>query len=135
MAAPNGNKNAEKWTEETVLQKIEEMQNYFLSSRDYTLNGALFNVDLYADWWGDMTDKFKENKIVYRAIKNTEKILETKIVNDTMVGDAKSAAFSIFLLKNKFGYVDKHEQDLTTKGESLNVINLGDGIKPNETTT
>lgn len=117
MAAPEGNKNAEKWNEETVLQKIVEMQDYFISSKDYTLNGALFSVGLYSDWWSDMTDKFKENKIVYRAIKNTEKILETKIVNDTMVGDAKSAAFSIFLLKNKFGYVDKQESNITHKGD------------------
>lgn len=115
--APEGNKNAEKWNEENVLQKIAEMQEYFLSSKDYTLNGALFNVGLYPDWWSDMANKFKDNAIVSRTIKNTEKILETKIVNDTMVGDAKSAAFSIFLLKNKFGYVDKQESNITHKGE------------------
>jgi len=115
--APQGNKNAEKWNEENVLEKISEMQDYFISSKDYTLNGALFNVGLYPDWWSDMANKFKDNIIVSRTIKNTEKILEAKIVNDTMIGDAKSAAFSIFLLKNKFGYVDKQESNITHKGE------------------
>ena len=50
--------------------------------------------------------------------------IESRIVNDTMVGEAKSAAFSIFLLKNKFGYVDKLEQDITTGGQSFNMKDM-----------
>lgn len=35
-------------------------------------------------------------------------------------------------MKNRFGWADKQELDHTTKGESVNIINLGNGIKPNE---
>lgn len=115
--APQGNKNAEKWNEETVLSKVLEIQTYFNSNVDYTLSGALNSVGLYPEWWSEMTAKFKENTIVSQSIKKAEKILESKIVNDTMTGDAKSATFSIFLLKNKFGYVDKQESNITHKGE------------------
>lgn len=116
-----GNKNAEKWDSETVMVTLNNMVDYLNQNKSvYTLTSALINFDLYNQWWSEMTEKFKDNSLVSETIKRIESIIESRIVNDTMVGDAKSAAFSIFLLKNKFGYVDKHEQDFTTKGESLN---------------
>lgn len=42
---------------------------------------------------------------------------------------AKTPTFQIFALKN-MGWSDKNEIDHTTKGESMNVISLGSGIKP-----
>lgn len=126
-----GNKNAEVWDVVSVTQMLSDIKEYLTSNINvYTIGSALTEFNLYTQWWSETTDKFKSNKSVYDTIKNIESIIEQRIVNHTMTGDAKSATFSIFLLKNKFGYVDKHEQDLTTKGESLNVINLGDGIKP-----
>lgn len=103
-----GNKNAEKWDEDTVITKIMEMQANIIKDNLYTLNSALFSVDLYSDWWAHMTKKFKDNRIVSRSIKKTEQLVEENIVNSTMDGTVKSSAsFSIFLLKNKFGYTDK----------------------------
>lgn len=116
--APEGNKNAEKWNEETVNAMLESMVKYLHENPAvYTLTSALIEFDLYPQWWSEMADKFKENQIVSETIKRVESIIESRIINDTMVGDAKSAAFSIFLLKNKFGYVDKQESNVTHKGE------------------
>lgn len=110
--APEGNKNAEKWNSETVIVTLEKMVKYLNQNHSvYTLTSALIEFNLYNQWWSEMTEKFKENNIVSETIKRIESIIESRIINDTMVGDAKSAAFSIFLLKNKFGYVDKQEVD------------------------
>lgn len=46
-----------------------------------------------------------------------------------------STAATIFYLKTKAkhrGYVEKQEVDHTTQGEKMNVISLGNGVKPNE---
>ena len=116
--APEGNKNAEKWNEETVSAMLENMAGYLRENPAvYTITSAIVEFNLYPQWWSEMADKFRENAFVSESIKRIESIIESRIVNDTMVGDAKSAAFSIFLLKNKFGYVDKQESNVTHKGE------------------
>lgn len=116
--APEGNKNAEKWNEETTTAMLESMAEYLRENPAvYTLTSALIEFNLYPQWWSEMAEKFKDSNIVSESIKRVESIIESRIINDTMVGDAKSAAFSIFLLKNKFGYVDKQESNVTHKGE------------------
>lgn len=126
MAAPKGNKFAEKWDKETTLNKISEVIDVLESQRVYSLSSALDAVELYVDWWADMANKFANDEDVSRAIKKAETLVENRIVNDTMTGEAKSAAFSIFLLKNKFGYVDKQEVDQNTH---ITGINLKDLVK------
>lgn len=117
MAYPKGNKNAEKWTKDKVLEVVKKVHRMFTDGDEYSLNGALVMCGLYPDWWAKMAQKFKNDDVVFRAIKGAEGALERKIVNDTSTGAAKSAAFSIFLLKNKFGYKDKTEQDQNVKGQ------------------
>ena len=125
MAAHKGNTYAEKWNDETVTTMLLDMVEYLNQNHSvYTLTSALIEFDLYPQWWSEMAEKFKENSKVSEAIKRIESIIESRIINDTMVGDAKSAAFSIFLLKNKFAYVDKLEQDITTGGQSFNMKDM-----------
>ena len=110
--APKGNKNAEKWTEETVLKAIEKVHQYNLDNEwNYHLGGALIECDLYPELWSRMAEKFKDNPIVCQAIKKAEYFLESRIINSTMSGVAKSAAMAIFYLKNKHDYKDKSEVD------------------------
>lgn len=110
-----GNKNAEVWDVETIQNKLTEIRQFVTENISvYTISSALIEFDLYSEWWSQMADKFKDEKSVSQSIKNIESIIEQRIVNDTMTGDAKSATFSIFLLKNKFGYVDKQETENKT---------------------
>ena len=123
-----GNKNAEKWTEKTVMEVLESCLKECQEDKVYSLAHLMNSCNLYPDWWADMTNKFKNNSTVYRAIKKVENAIENNILKNTMDGTAKSAAFSIFLLKNKFGYVDKVQQDLdhTTNGKDISLRNLID---------
>ena len=111
-----GNKNAEVWDVETIKNKLTDIRQFVTENISvYTISSALIEFDLYSEWWSQMAEKFKDEKSVSQSIKNIESIIEQRIVNDTMTGDAKSATFSIFLLKNKFGYVDKQENENTHK--------------------
>ena len=120
-----GNKNAEVWDVETIQNKLTEIRQFVTENISvYTISSALIEFDLYSEWWSQMAEKFKDEKSVSQSIKNIESIIEQRIVNDTMTGDAKSATFSIFLLKNKFGYVDKQENENTHKVESFNIKDI-----------
>lgn len=59
---------------------------------------------------------------IKRGLLRIEKNYEAGLWSDKPTG-------VIFALKN-MGWVDKKELDHTTKGESLNIIQLGQGIKP-----
>lgn len=120
-----GNKNAEKWNEDTVIAKIMEMQTNIIKDNLYTIGSALISVNIHIDWWADMTNKFKDNTTVYRTIKQTEQLIEENIVRSTLDGTVKSsAAFSIFLLKNKFGYTDKVQTEHSGEVKIPPIFNL-----------
>lgn len=131
---PFGNKNAEKWTEETVLAVLYECLEDCLSNDIYSLSTIISNRDLYPQWWSEMTEKFINNTTVSEAIKKVENAIESNIIANTMTGEAKSAAMAIFLLKNKFGYVDKSERatDITTNGKSFNIKDIYGGSEDTE---
>lgn len=110
-----GNKNAEVWDVNSVTQMLSDIKEHLINNINvYTIGSALVEFDLYSQWWAQISEKFNDDKSVCETIKNIESIIEQRIVNDTMTGDAKSATFSIFLLKNKFGYVDKQETENKT---------------------
>jgi len=65
MPAPEGNTNAEKWTEETTLETVEKIHAWNVDNKyNYHLGLSLIENDLYPQWWSEMTEKFKENSIV-----------------------------------------------------------------------
>ena len=117
MASYNkGNKFAQKWTEETVLNKLNEVLTYCKNNpKNYHLGYALIECDVYPEWWAYIANTFEDNDNVYKAIKKVEVLLEQRIINSTLTGDIKSAAMAIFYLKNKHGYKDKQEVDQTNR--------------------
>lgn len=119
-----GNRNAEKWTEEVLLELLPKMLSFAVENNAYAIATVMVEFDLYVEWWSLTTKKFKDNKLVSQAIKDVEGAIESNIINNTMNGTAKSAAMAIFLLKNKFDYKDKVESDITTGGESFNLKDL-----------
>lgn len=76
-----------------------------------------------------MYDYLKKDGFSYpikRALLEVENNYESGLWSDKPTG-------VIFALKN-MGWADRQEHDHTTKGESMNVINLGAGIRPDEST-
>lgn len=78
--------------------------------------------------WLDNDEEFKEeiNNIDEYVIDEVENHLLKQIREGSTAG-------TIFYLKTKAkhrGYVEKQEIDHTTKGEKINVISLGNGVKP-----
>lgn len=116
MAAPKGNKFAQKWTEETTLNKLNEVLTYCKNNpKNYHLGYALIECDVYPEWWSYIANTYEDNDNVFKAIKKVEVLLEQRIINSTLTGDIKSAAMAIFYLKNKHGYKDKQEVDQTNR--------------------
>ena len=112
MAAPIGNTNAEKWTEETALEFINTVHDYNVKNTgNYHLGLSIIENGQYLEVWSYLANKFSDNDIVFKTIKKAEQFLESRIINSTISGEAKSAAMAIFYLKNKHGYVDKQETE------------------------
>lgn len=115
MAAPKGNKFAEKWTEETVLVELQAIQKEAKKNTCHYLGTALSRRDLYPQIWSDWKTKFKKSKQVSEAIKAIESKLESKLFEKALSGDVNTTA-AIFGLKNNHGWTDK--QETTLKGDS-----------------
>lgn len=112
MGAPKGNKNAEKWTEETVLVELEIMKAHCTKNKSVFIGSALSQLGYGHQLWSEWTNKFKDTKIVFDTIKNIEKLIESNLVEGGVKGDFNST-MTIFTLKNKHGWQDKRTQENT----------------------
>ena len=121
-----GNLNAEKLTEDVVIDLLTKMLEYVNSNEVYTLASIMAEFGLYEAWWAYVTNKFSDNDFVFKAIKGIESVIERNIIHNTMTGDAKSAAMAIFLLKNKYGYKDKTETEHSGEIKVQPIFNLKD---------
>lgn len=116
VGAPKGNKNAEKWTEETVLEAVVLVYEYCKNHKTPFLGIALNALDFSAQRWSEWTKKFSDNKVVLESIKKTETLIEANLVEGGMKGDFNST-MAIFTLKNKHGWRDKKEVDNNHSGK------------------
>ena len=124
--AMKGNSNAEKWTEEVVLELLETMFKAIREQNIYYLGSLLDDFDLSPDWWGDMSEKFKGTKTVIRAIKRCEQRLEKTLVNAMLTNKVKETT-GIFTLKSKYKWIEKSQVDHKHAVDPIQIsINLKD---------
>lgn len=123
-----GHLQNEKITPDDALEVINKVYQYNIDNPDnYHLGYSLAMQGKYAQWWTHIYGKFQDNSAIVESMKNVETILEGRIVNRTMSGEAKSAAMAIFVLKNNYGYRDKSEVDQNVSFEAIDKVSYTDG--------
>ena len=109
-----GNKNAEKWPENDVIVLFTELCEYAKANECYLLIHVL-DTRITLSQYEYLKDKFKTNKTVSELIKNILSICEANLTKAMLSGKIKETA-SIFLLKAKYGYIDKQVTEIEHKG-------------------
>lgn len=109
-----GNANAEKWTEETVMPILDRIKEIANQDDCLWLGSALVQVDLYKQLWSDWSKKFADNKTVSESIKKIDQIFEDKLFTKALKGSVNGTV-AIFGLKNNHDWKDKTEIDQTIK--------------------
>ena len=99
--APEGNKNAEKWTQKEVLSMMSKIEAAAKKPTCYYLGSALVEVGLYKEIWSRWEEKFKTDDVVSQSIKRINQIFEAKLFS----------AVAIFGLKNNHEWKDKVETE------------------------
>lgn len=113
MAAPEKNKNAEKWTEEEAVSLFDDALE-LSSHKDYDFIGEIArDLGTYREVFIYLSDKYKELRQTYKIIMSN---LEANCFSHAKKGDIKEAT-AIVNLKSNYGWTDR--QDLTSKGDKL----------------
>lgn len=106
-----------------VMGILNRMQDRLNSDDGICYIGELLVAEkLYADIWAYFKRRYKDNAKIIRTIKNIETILENRIVR-RMAEGRYSAVGSIFILKNKYHWIDKvvsqNEQEKDSDGNAV----------------
>ena len=129
MAAEIGNKYAEKWTEEKVLEKLEHIHERVINEKIPFVGIIFRDMGLYRELWYHWKKRFQDNSKVINLIKKIEENLEANIVESGLYGKTNNT-MSIFVLKAHYGWKDKQYIDAEVSGS--NTIELSvEEIKDN----
>ncbi len=130
------NKNAEKWT-------FEEAQKFFMDAYEKSIEkkGDDYLYDFigeiarelgqYKELFGYLVDKFPSLEKYYVSIKsNCEANCFYNGKKNNIV-----PSMAIMNLKSNHGWTDRAETTIQGGDKPVSVISLGNGVKPDETTT
>lgn len=97
---------------EVVLYHVNRMYDKLQSDDSICYIKQLLSGErVYYEWWAYVKNRYSKNAKIFKAIKRVEDELESRIVTRTLTG-RYSAPAGIFLLKAKYGFVDKVVQQL-----------------------
>ena len=78
--------------------------------------------------WMELDEKYKEE--VESVQEFQLDFVESKLFENINKNDTTATIFYLKTRGRKRGYIERQELDHTSKGESINIISLGNGIKP-----
>lgn len=113
-----GNRNAVKYQEGDVTNLLLDIYNKAEMDNCYFILQAIRGKATKAQW-DYFVEKYIDNQTVFGIIKNIQATCECNLVEAMLTGKVKETA-SIFLLKSKYGYVDKQVIETEQKG-SINI--------------
>ena len=125
-----GNKNAEKWPEQDVIALFTELCDKAHKEECYLLIHVL-DTRITIDQYEYLKKKYKDNQTVSQLIKNVLSICEANLTKAMLSGKIKETA-SIFLLKAKYGYIDKQVIETEHKGSIQINLTMPDEIPDTE---
>ena len=112
-----------KYMADVVMDILNSMQGRLNQDEGICyIKELLVEENLYDDLWAYLKRRYSKNTKIIRAIKNIEDKLENRIVR-RMAEGRYSAVGSIFILKNKYRWIDKvvnqAEQEKDDKGQAV----------------
>lgn len=125
MAAPEGNKNAEQWSEEEAIELFNQAISLATKDSEYDFIGELArDLDTYRDIFTYLKDKFDSCKPLYSKLLGN---LEANCFSHSKNGKIKEAS-AIMNLKSNYRWTDRAEveQKTTLKDERVDPSKLSD---------
>ena len=110
---------------DVVMGILKRMQDRLDSDEGICyIKELLVAENLYAELWAYFKKRYQDNTKIFKAIKRIEDTLENRIVR-RMAEGRYSTVGSIFILKNKYRWIDKVvSQNEQAKDDSGNAIPL-----------
>lgn len=112
------NKNAVKYSDSEVINTLLDICNKAKNENCYFIGQAIRDK-LSKGQFDYLTSKYQGTETVSGTLKELYSICETNLVTAMLEGRVKETA-SIFLLKCKYGWIDKQQIEIEHKG-SVNV--------------
>lgn len=120
-----------KYLADVVMGILNRMQDRLNSDEGICyIKELLVEENLYDDIWAYLKRRYKDNIKIIRAVKKIEATLENRIVR-RMAEGRYSTVGSIFILKNKYHWIDKvvsqseQEKDLSGNAVPLEIVIRG----------
>ena len=112
-----------KYMADVVMDILNRMQGRLKQDEGICyIKELLVEENLYDELWSYLKRRYAKNQKIFKAIKKIEGILENRIVR-RMAEGRYSTVGSIFILKNKYRWIDKvvnqAEQEKDDKGQAV----------------
>jgi hypothetical protein len=106
MPAPTANRNAEKWTLQATLDKLDDLDYYAKDDRTLTLTMALVKVKIYPGIWAYWKKRWIDHDEIMEQIYWIEAVFLAKL-QDGALSKRFNGSAAIFMLKCNYGMRDK----------------------------
>ena len=127
MAAPKENKNAEIWDLESAIELFNKAIELTANDDGLDFIGEVAKkLDTYRDVFTYLADKFTEVKHLHKRLISN---VEANCFSHGKKGEINTA-MAIVNLKSNHNWTDRQETTLEGGEKAINIISLGDGVKP-----